>query len=178
MFLETTELRTNPPSTDWNDEPVTQVLLIPEPAAGVVDLAGALEFLHAQQLIHRDVKPSNIIFVRGVPKLADIGLVTAITAGGSDVSYVGTRGYIPPEGPGTPAADVYSLGKVIYEAGLGMECSTFPQLPATLLDQSGGAALLDLNRIILRACENNPDKRYQSAGELRAALAELLRRNQ
>jgi CHASE2 domain-containing sensor protein len=141
-----------------------------------MDLASALEFLHQQHLIHRDVKPSNIIFVRGVPKLADIGLVTEIAERASDVSYVGTRGYIPPEGPGTPAADVYSLGKVIYEAALGMECSTFPQLPATLLDQTEGPELVELNQIILRACENDPHKRFHSAAELQAALAELLRR--
>jgi CHASE2 domain-containing sensor protein len=141
-----------------------------------VDLAAALEFLHQHHLIHRDVKPSNIIFVRGAPKLADIGLVTEIADRASEVSYVGTRGYIPPEGPGTPAADVYSLGKVIYEAAMGMQCSNFPQLPATLLDQTEEPELLELNQIILRACENNPDKRIQSAAELQAALAELLRR--
>src|SRR5206468_2532672 len=85
-------------------------------------LTSALAFLHEQGLIHRDIKPSNIIFVQGQPKLADIGLVA-----GSDetCSFVGTEGFIPPEGPGTPAADVYSLGKVLMElrarAGSGVQ---------------------------------------------------------
>src|SRR5439155_13558628 len=79
-------------------------------------LAGALAHLHAQDLVHRDVKPSNIIFVGGVAKLADIGLV----AGVDDArSFVGTEGYIPPEGPGTPSADCYSLGKLLYELSTG-----------------------------------------------------------
>jgi CHASE2 domain-containing sensor protein len=142
------------------------------------DLAAALEFLHQQHLLHRDIKPSNIIFVRGVPKLADIGLVTQMAAPASEVSYVGTHGYIPPEGPGTPAADVFSLGKVIYEAAFGMPCTAFPKLPTALLEQSGGSELLELDQIILRACENDPGKRFPSAADLRAALLELLRRLQ
>ena len=57
-------------------------------------------------LIHRDIKPSNIIFVNGIPKLADIGLVAEQSEA---KSFVGTEGFIPPEGPGTPRADIYSL---------------------------------------------------------------------
>src|SRR6185503_17569888 len=55
-------------------------------------LSAALGHLHECGLVHRDIKPSNIIFVRGVPKLADIGLVTVI---GERASYVGTAGFIP-----------------------------------------------------------------------------------
>jgi len=73
-------------------------------------LVRALEHLHTHGLVHRDIKPSNIIFVRDVPKLADIGLVTSVDA---TRSFVGTDGYIPPEGPGTPQADLYSPGKFL-----------------------------------------------------------------
>src|SRR6266478_1436621 len=63
-----------------------------------LSLSNALSCLHDKQLVHRDIKPSNIIFVNGVPKLADIGLVTDIKA---NQSFVGTQGYVPPEGPGS-----------------------------------------------------------------------------
>ncbi|MGZ4984070.1 MAG: protein kinase domain-containing protein, partial [Chthoniobacterales bacterium] len=65
-------------------------------------LTEALGTLHDHGLTHRDIKPSNIIFVKGAPKLADIGLVA--TSG--QQSFVGTEGYVPPEGPGTPQADL------------------------------------------------------------------------
>src|SRR5205807_8994439 len=61
-------------------------------------------------------KPSNIIFSHGQPKLADIGLIANQDA---TCSFVGTEGYLPPEGPGSPQADLYSLGKVLYEASTG-----------------------------------------------------------
>jgi len=59
-------------------------------------LATALDHLHRHGLVHRDIKPSNIVFVSGIPKLADIGLVTHVEA---TLSLVGTEGYLPPEGP-------------------------------------------------------------------------------
>lgn len=89
-------------------------------------LSDALVQLHSHGLIHRDIKPSNIIFVNGVPKLADIGLVAQVNEGHS---YVGTEGFMPPEGPGTARADVYGLGKVLYEASTGKDRLEFPELP-------------------------------------------------
>src|SRR5205823_5016871 len=77
-----------------------------------LSLTTALDHLHKHSLVHRDVKPSNIIFVNGIPKLADIGLVASMDA---TMTFVGTAGYLPPEGPGSPQVDIYSLGKVLYE---------------------------------------------------------------
>jgi CHASE2 domain-containing sensor protein len=139
-------------------------------------LADALDFLHQQNLIHRDIKPSNIIFVNGVPKLADIGLVTDIGGSGKKMTYIGTEGYIAPEGPQTAAADIYSLGKVMYEASMGRDRDQFPELPTSFADRTDSAALIQLNSIILKACEENVRKRYQSASELRADLLDLQRR--
>lgn len=136
-------------------------------------LSNALDALHNHGLIHRDIKPANIIYVHGEAKLADIGLVTDIQATGRDVSLLGTEGYIAPEGPGTPAADVYSLGKVLYEVCMGLDRRRFPELPTALYDAGDSAERMQLNRIILRACEPGPEDRYRTAAEVRADLQEL-----
>jgi hypothetical protein len=128
--------------------------------------------LHQAGLIHRDIKPSNIIFAGGVAKLADIGLVTDAAESGS---YVGTEGFIPPEGPNSPQADVYSLGKVLYEISMGKDRLDFPE-PASALDELPDRDLLvELNSVLLKACQ--PDRRYRhaSAAALHAEL-ELLQR--
>ncbi|MEO8044618.1 MAG: SUMF1/EgtB/PvdO family nonheme iron enzyme [Spartobacteria bacterium] len=132
-------------------------------------LADALGALHRAGLAHRDIKPSNIIFVQGDPKLADIGLVA--TSG--QRSFVGTEGYVPPEGPGTPQADIYSLGKVLYEISMGKDRLDFPELNSDLDEREDKAHLLQLNEVLLKACAHSPARRYQSAGELRSDLARI-----
>src|SRR5947208_3968951 len=135
-----------------------------------LSLSAALDSLHKHGLVHRDVKPSNIIFVNGVPKLADIGLVADINEARS---YVGTEGFIPPEGPGSAQADVYSLGKVLYEISTGKDRHDFPELP-TLLEQTADLDhFLELNEVILHACKNDLAKRYPSARDMHADLVVL-----
>jgi len=135
-------------------------------------MTDALSRLHQAQLVHRDIKPSNIIFVRGLPKLADIGLVTRIALEPREVSFLGTRGYIPPEGPGSPLADIYSLGKVLYEVYTGLDREQFPSLPTSLLE-APGPGLAVLNQTVLRACEFDPLQRYQSAAEFHQELLRI-----
>ena len=136
-------------------------------------LTSALEFLHERQLIHRDIKPANIIYVRGAPKLADIGLVTDTAATGTDPTYLGTKGYIPPEGPGRPTADLYSLGRVLYQAAMGLEVADFPRLPESLLGRPDRDLALRLNEIILKLCEDDVARRYTSAAEIHHDLEQL-----
>jgi len=135
-----------------------------------LSLASAVAHLHKHGLIHRDIKPANIIFVGGQPKLADIGLVSEV---GDSRSYVGTEGYIPPEGPGTRQADLYSLGKLIYEASTGRDRTEFPALPVELTRGESGKRFLELNAVFVRACAQEPQQRYQSGEELQADLALL-----
>jgi serine/threonine protein kinase len=137
-----------------------------------IALAAALGHLHSRGLVHRDIKPSNIIFVNGEPKFADIGLVTDI---GAKATFVGTEGYLPPEGPGAPGADLYGLGKLLYEIGMGKSAEQFPELPTRLRELPEAAGLMRLNSIVLKACEAQAAKRYPSAAEMEKALAGLER---
>jgi serine/threonine protein kinase len=137
-------------------------------------LAAALEHLHQRRLIHRDLKPANIIYVEGEPKLADIGLVTGMGGPADSVSRVGTEGFVAPEGPGTAAADIYSLGKVLYEAGMGADRRRFPELPTAIYDAADHPRRMQLNEIIVKACATKAEERYRSAEELRADLEKLV----
>lgn len=133
-----------------------------------VELARALSGLHTRNLVHRDIKPSNVIFVGGVPKLADIGLVAAT----SDAqTFIGTEGFVPPEGPGAPSADVFALGKLLYEVSTGQDRSEFPRLPGDLSEIADRTQLLEMNEVIIKACDADASKRHQDASAL---LAELL----
>lgn len=129
-------------------------------------LADALQFLHSKDLIHRDVKLSNIVFVEGHAKLADIGLVAAL----GDRSFVGTEGYVPPEGAGTASADIYSLGMVLYELATGKDRLDFPDVPTGFRELSDPTKWKRLNEVMCRACARRPEKRYTSAAEMAAAL--------
>jgi serine/threonine protein kinase len=130
-------------------------------------LAQALDHLHRHRLVHRDIKPSNIIFVDGTPKLADIGLVASQEA---TRSFVGTEGYVPPEGPGTPQADLYSLGKVLYEMCTGRDRLDYPQLPADWRHKPDRRLRAELNEVIVKACDQDPKRRYASGEEMAADL--------
>lgn len=133
-------------------------------------LASALAYLHDCGLVHRDIKPSNIVFVGGKPKLADLGLVSGIS---ESRSYVGTEGFIPPEGPGTVSADLFALGMVLYQASTGLNHDDFPNFPAAWLQSEFPAGAAEFHEIILRACETDPEHRYRNAAEMDRDLALL-----
>jgi WD40 repeat protein len=130
-------------------------------------LTDALHCLHEAGLIHRDIKPSNLLFVAGRPKLADIGLVTDAE---DAASLVGTPGYIPPEGPGSRQADIYALGKVLYECLTGLDRSRFPDLPTFFDGHPDQQGFLELNEIVLKACHPDVHQRYQTARQMHADL--------
>lgn len=149
-------------------------LPVPECITIGLSLSTALQHLHEQGLVHRDIKPSNVIFVKGEAKLGDIGLVTDA---GDTQSIVGTEGYLPPEGPGTPQADLYSLGKVFYEMSTGLDRRRFAELPEDIWQWSDHRSVIEFNEIVLKACAKNAQQRYNNAQEIWKDL-ELLEHGQ
>jgi len=125
-------------------------------------LVAGLGHLHHQRLIHRDIKPSNIIFVEGKAKFADVGLVTNR---GKPATIQGTEGYIPRKGSG-PSADLYALGKVLYELSTGKDRLEFPDLPTNITTGKDLQAVRRFNDFLLRACDPEPNARFQSAREM------------
>ncbi len=142
-------------------------LLAGECAELGLTLAGAVEHLHRHGLVHRDIKPANIIFVNGQAKVADIGLVAEA---GQASSLEGTEGFAAPEGAGTPEADIYSLGKVLYEACTGRDRYRFPEPPTGLAEAPDREPWANLNEVLLRACANDPARRYSSMAEFKEDL--------
>ena len=136
-----------------------------------VHVARGLALLNSKGLLHRDVKPSNIILVGGVPKLSDLGLVTSSETA---VTRIGTQGYVAPEGPGTALADLYSLGLVLFELATHQSPSQFPCLPPDLPSWPDARDFSALNDILLRACAREPSRRHPSASDLADDLAAFL----
>jgi hypothetical protein len=131
-------------------------------------------YLHEKKLVHRDLKPHNILFVQpGVPKVSDFGLAKALSGKAITTLGGGTPGYWAPEqrltrGRISAATDVFGLGVILYEMLTGelpsldaaQEIAADPvQVPAHLLE------------VIKRCMKNDPTKRFADARELREALA-------
>ncbi len=131
-----------------------------------VSVAEALHFMHENGLIHRDVKPSNLIFTDGTCRLADIGLVALL----GQRSFVGTEGYVDPEGPGTPQSDIFSLGMVLYEASTGKDRLDFPDLPTSTESGEGIKLWRRLHEVICRACAPKAQERFETAQQMALAL--------
>jgi serine/threonine protein kinase len=130
-------------------------------------LLAGLASLHQAGMVHRDVKPANCLFVDGQLKVADFGLVTEANP---QVSRVGTLKYMPPDGRMDARADVYAAGLVIYEMTTGLPVESFPRPGEGAREAVDSPILGALNRVALRACEPDPQRRFRDAREMLAEL--------
>lgn len=160
----------------------------------VAKLADAIQFSHEKNVLHRDLKPGNVLLTQaGEPKVADFGLAKFLDGDDSSTKtgeILGTPGYMSPEQAGGvvknigAGSDIYSLGAILYELLTGrppfrtpdplrtvlMVISEDPVPPRTLQP----TVPKDLETICLKCLEKSPAKRYPTAGELSADLRRFL----
>jgi hypothetical protein len=132
----------------------------------ITQVLAGVAALHAKGLLHRDVKPSNILRVNGVWKLADIGLITEDR---TEVTALGTVEFMPPNGAIDRSSDLYACGRVLYCMLTGLPARSFPTLPKSLLANASPLTRA-LNAAVNRACALEPKSRFQAAAEFKAAL--------
>jgi serine/threonine protein kinase len=164
--------------------------LMPRRALEIVaDICAAIEFSHRHGIIHRDIKPGNVMLTQtGQIKVMDFGIARALASGASTMTQtsavIGTAQYLSPEqARGEPVdarSDVYSTGCVLFELVTGhppfvgdnpvsvayQHVREDPKPPS----QSNRDVSPDVDAVVLKALAKNPLNRYQSAGEMRADI--------
>jgi eukaryotic-like serine/threonine-protein kinase len=167
----------------------------PTPVPIAIDYArqilGALAFAHRHGIVHRDIKPHNIVVgTDGRLKVTDFGIARSGASQMTEAgSIVGTAQYLSPEqargAPVDPRSDLYSLGIVLYEMLTGKvpftgdtpveiamkHLSQVPDPPSKLRPNIPH----DLDAIVMRALAKDPEQRYASAEEMDADLARVAR---
>mgnify|MGYP000375068181 CR=1 FL=1 len=148
-----------------------------------IQVAQGLAAAHDQHIVHRDIKPQNMIISRdGKVKVADFGIARAVSSQTIGVNAVGSVHYISPEQAkgnySDGRSDLYSLGITMYEMLTGKlpfdgdtPVSEEPVQPPSRINPEVSASL---DRIILKCTQKKPERRYQNAYELIADLRHAL----
>ncbi len=151
-----------------------------EALAIVPQICDALQYAHDQGVVHRDIKPENILISRnGHVKIADFGLAKLLAPSAEEFTLTSTRQvmgtlkYMAPEQIEKPQrvdhrADLYSLGVVFYELLTG-------ELPIGrfAMPSEKAAVSHQLDNVVLKTLEKEPDRRYQQASQLKTAVEAL-----
>ena len=141
-----------------------------------------IKLIHEAGFTHRDIKPDNILFVKGVPKLADIGLMSSLSA--TMTQLAGTLDFIPPEERTADSLessdrlsrqrnDLYAFGKVIYCAATGMSPHEYP---ATPVDMPLSLPLKYFLRLSYELCNKEPVRRLNSIQRLEQEFKDIERK--
>lgn len=173
------------------DKYVNQLPATPERTESVcrlmIQVVSALQYLHTLNVIHRDIKPSNIMVnASGQVKLMDLGIAhSAANSKLSTVGFIGTPEYAAPElmrvteedlDAAGPYTDIYSLGITFYELLTGLNPFKSSSQAETLTRQrsmklpANSAVPKQLMKVLWKATEKAPERRYQSAVEFGDAI--------
>lgn len=149
-----------------------------------IGILNGLEFLHHRKIIHRDIKPQNILLQGNTPRLADFGISRAMQTTNVSSKLVGTDAYMSPEsfdGKRSVQTDIWSVGVVLYQLLAGslpfpqehpserifaILTKEFPPLPNEIPNS--------LRQIVAKSLAKQPESRYQTAGQMREELKKVL----
>lgn len=155
-----------------------------------IQIASGLESAHKKGIIHRDVKPQNIVICKNrVAKIMDFGIARAITSNTKNISVIGSVHYISPEQAKNEdldfRSDIYSLGCTMYEMITGKIPFEGDQVVSIIMSHireniknpsvENKNIYKSLEKIILKATKRNPDERYQNIEELISDLKKALK---
>ena len=159
---------------------------IKDAAELTIGILSGLEFLHQRRIIHRDIKPQNILIQGGTPRLADFGISRAMQTTAISSTIIGTDAYMSPEafdGKRSVQTDIWSVGVVLYQLLNGT--LPFPQehpserMFAVLTKEFAPLSSdvpADLRSVVQKALQKQPEDRYASAAEMREDLSRALNR--
>lgn len=137
-----------------------------------IRVARALEHLQRHHVVHRDIKPDNILFFRGKAVLADVGLLADAR---ETASIVGTPGYAPPERQGSAGGDVFGLGKTLWRISTGRPPED-ASLPPCAEAEIESPLFWQWLALLAKATARDPARRHRSAKALLKDLQRLRRR--
>ncbi len=156
-------------------------------------ILAALEALHGRGIVHRDLKPSNVFLTPHGVKILDFGLARSSAApGGTDITLttpgtvLGTPRYLAPEqwagDPATPRSDIFVVGAILYESVSGSPAfggTGIPEIYHSVTQTqppalTGCSETVAVDRVIQRALEKKPERRYPRAADMAGEIREIL----
>jgi serine/threonine protein kinase len=148
-------------------------------------ILSGLEHLHVRGIVHRDLKPANVLMQGECPRIADFGLAWLIDPDAMASQTVGTPGYMAPEafdGGRSVQTDLWSAGVITYQllsGNMPFPTGNLMRLMKAILTEAPSSLPeslpSSLRQTVLRALAKDPDARFRSAADMRAALRDSLR---